>query len=95
MSVAQQDGPVHHVTHSGELVGGNDGRDTALGRFVYGVGDGCSIVMHVIIDQNDVAVRVKSGAPSARPRVRRQESRAVAVLDGASVHAAEAGEALE
>jgi len=39
MTIAEQKGAVHEVTDAGQLVGGDDGRDALLRRFVHGTSD--------------------------------------------------------
>jgi hypothetical protein len=95
MTVAQQERAIHEVPHAGQLVRGDDRRDAALPRFVYGAmqRDGRSR-RRGIIDQHDV-VSARRGVRGVRRAGGRQETRELAVLDRARVDTAEASETLE
>jgi hypothetical protein len=66
MTVAEQKGTIHEVTNAGELVGGDDGGDTVLRRFVHGASDGNgSAPMCGVVDEHDVA-RSRCCEPNVR-----------------------------
>ena len=95
MSVAQQEGSLDEMANAGQLVRGEDGRDAGFRRLVHGAGDGRdAFSRRGVVDEHDVAC-ARPCIASARRRGGRPQPRALAVLDGSRVDAAEAGEALE